>query len=58
MKKTYGKVPKGTTISDIKENLSKTNREMIDEFVGFKKGSVIEKRLTMIHKSRQSGNLF
>jgi integrase len=51
MKKTYGRVPKGTTISRIKETLSKTNREMIDEFVVFKKGSVIEKRLTLIHNS-------
>jgi integrase len=51
MKKTYGRVPKGTTIAQIKKNLSKTNREMIDEFAAFKKGSVIEKRLTLIHNS-------
>ena len=51
MKRTYGKVPKTTTIAQIKKTLSNKNREMIDEFVAFKKGSVTEKRLMLIHNS-------
>lgn len=51
MKKEYGKLPTGVTINDLKERLSDKNREMIDEFVDFKKGSVTDKRLTLIHNS-------
>ncbi len=51
MKKEYGKLPKGVTISDLEEKLSDRNREMIDEFVAFKRGSVTDKRLTLIHNS-------
>lgn len=51
MKKEYGKLPTGVTINDLKERLSDRNREMIDEFVDFKKGSVTDKRLTLIHNS-------
>ena len=51
MKKEYGKLPKDITINKLKERLSGRNREMINEFVDFKKGSVTGKRLTMIHNS-------
>jgi len=51
MKDKYGRLPKNITISDLKKNLSDRNREMIDEFVDFKKGSVTDKRLLMIHNS-------
>lgn len=51
MKKEYGKLPKDITINKLKERLSDRNREMITEFVDFKKGSVTDKRLTMIHNS-------
>jgi len=51
MKKKYGKLPKGVTISNLKKRLSKNNRKMIGDFVDFKKGSVTDKRLTLIHNS-------
>ena len=51
MKKKYGKVPKGVTISDLKERLSDRNREMLDEYTDFKRGSVTAKRLMLIHNS-------
>jgi len=51
MKNQYGRLPRGVTIKDLKENLSARNRELIDEFVDFKRGSVTDHRLTMIHNS-------
>ena len=51
MKNEYGRLPKGVTIRDLKKRLPDRNREMIDEFVDFKKGSVTDKRLIMIHNS-------
>jgi integrase/endogenous inhibitor of DNA gyrase (YacG/DUF329 family) len=51
MKKTYGKLSKGTTIKDIEKSLSDKNKKMIDEFIGHKKGSVVTDRLRLIHNS-------
>ncbi|MCK5225187.1 MAG: site-specific integrase [Planctomycetes bacterium] len=51
MKKQYGRLPKGVTIKDLKAGLSLRNQERIDEFVNFKRGSVTDKRLTLIHNS-------
>lgn len=51
MKNEYGKLPKGVTISDLKKRLSDQNRKRIDDFVDFKRGSVTDKRLTLIHNS-------
>ena len=51
MKKHYGKVSEGLTIRQIKANLSSTNQKMINEFDDFKKGSVTDKRLMMIHNT-------
>lgn len=51
MKKSYGKLPKGVTISSLEEKLSDRNREMLNEFVGFKKGSVTDSRLRLIYSS-------
>ena len=39
------------TIKDIKQSLSDRNKELLDEFVAFKRGSVTNKRLVMIHNS-------
>ena len=51
MKITYGKLPKGITIKDIKKRLSDKNKKMIDEFIGYKKGAVVSGRLRLIHNS-------
>ena len=51
MKNRYGKVPKDITIKYLKNTLSENNQMMINEFVEFKKGSVTDKRLTLIHNS-------
>ena len=51
MKTKFGKLSKGVTIGDLKKKLSDRNQEMINEFFDFKKGSVTDKRLTLIHNS-------
>lgn len=51
MKRHYFKLPKKASIYKIKNQLSEKNREMINEFVDFKKGSVTDKRLNLIHNS-------
>jgi integrase/endogenous inhibitor of DNA gyrase (YacG/DUF329 family) len=51
MKKTYGKLPKNIRIKDIENRLSEKNKEMINEFIDFKRGSVTEDRLRLIHNS-------
>jgi integrase len=51
MKISYGKLAKGTTIKDIKKRLSTTNQKLIDTFINYKKGSVVEDRLRLLHNS-------
>ncbi len=51
MKQTYGKLPKGVRVSDIKKRLSDKNKILIKEFIDFKRGSVIDDRLRLIHNS-------
>ncbi|MBI9018756.1 MAG: site-specific integrase [Phycisphaerae bacterium] len=51
MKKHYGRIPKGITIADLKRNISNQNLIRIDEFVDFKRGSITDKRLVLIHNS-------
>lgn len=51
MKKTYGKLPYGIRIKNIKKKLSDKNKSLINEFIDFKKGSVTDDRLRLIHNS-------
>lgn len=51
MKNIYGKLPKGTRIDDIKKQLSDKNKSWIKEFIDFKRGSVTDDRLRLIHNS-------
>ena len=51
MKKTYGKLLKEQRINSIKKTLSIKNQKMIDEFIDFKRGSVTDDRLRLIHNS-------
>lgn len=51
MKKQYGKLPKGIRIKDVESSLSVRNKRMIDEFISYKKGSVVDERLRSIHYS-------
>lgn len=51
MKKTYGRLPEGVTIKTLKNNISDRNKKLIDDFNDYKRGSVGDKRLTMIHNS-------
>ncbi|HBG28973.1 MAG: hypothetical protein A2Y10_14875 [Planctomycetes bacterium GWF2_41_51] len=52
MKKIYGKLSHGKiTIDDIKKRLSDKNQKMIDEFIDYKRGSVVADRLRLLHNS-------
>ena len=51
MKNEYAKLSKGVRINDIKKKLSEKNISLIDEFVDFKRGSVTDNRLRLIHST-------
>lgn len=51
MKNNYGKIPKNTSIKEIHETLSEKNKKLIKQFIDFKRGSVVDTRLTLLFNS-------